>query len=238
MTNPIIPHAFIPGTKAKANEVNENFLSLAAALEKSKTDGSTNLNNLSNELTEKINLKSDKTELLDVIVDTDNPDLNTYKTKGNYIFSEEKKPSNSPCESSGILIVVGTDESALKQIWFSDGELKAIYTRAYNFVDEEWEKWLSIVGERYYNDALPGFLKLPNGLVIQWGCSPGATVTYPIAYNFCAHQFATKYGVSTNAERSDTGFADRGPTGHRFIAGSGYTTQYWLAIGLTGEIDK
>lgn len=36
MTNPLIPYSFIPGTKAKANEVNENFISIADAIDNTK----------------------------------------------------------------------------------------------------------------------------------------------------------------------------------------------------------
>lgn len=36
MTNPLIPYSFIPGTKAKANEVNANFISIADAIDNTK----------------------------------------------------------------------------------------------------------------------------------------------------------------------------------------------------------
>ncbi len=36
MTNPLIPYSFIPGTKAKANEVNANFISIADAVESTR----------------------------------------------------------------------------------------------------------------------------------------------------------------------------------------------------------
>ena len=36
MTNSMIPYSFVPGTKAKADEVNANFISLANFIEQNK----------------------------------------------------------------------------------------------------------------------------------------------------------------------------------------------------------
>ena len=43
MTNSMIPYSFVPGTKAKADEVNANFISLANFIEQNK-NVNTNLN--------------------------------------------------------------------------------------------------------------------------------------------------------------------------------------------------
>ena len=37
MTNSMIPYSFIPGTKAKAGEVNANFIALANVIEQNKS---------------------------------------------------------------------------------------------------------------------------------------------------------------------------------------------------------
>ncbi len=48
MTNPIIPFTFIPGTKAKAEEVNQNFTSLAEKIENVETDSTNKLKQATN----------------------------------------------------------------------------------------------------------------------------------------------------------------------------------------------
>lgn len=40
MANSMIPYSFIPGTKAKAGEVNANFVALADTIEANKTAAS------------------------------------------------------------------------------------------------------------------------------------------------------------------------------------------------------
>ena len=44
MTNPLIPYSFIPGTKAKANEVNANFITLADNITEISAETATKLN--------------------------------------------------------------------------------------------------------------------------------------------------------------------------------------------------
>ena len=52
MTNTLIPYSFIPGTKAKAGEVNANFIALAENLQELQSDLSDRIADLSNEVSE------------------------------------------------------------------------------------------------------------------------------------------------------------------------------------------
>lgn len=239
MTNPLIPHAFVPGTKAKANEVNANFLSLAKALETYKFDGSQNLNELSDELTQLIELKADKTELKDIYVEDADTNLDTYKTKGTYIFSEEVKPTGlpekekeTPYDAAGTLIVRGKDAKSLNQIWFSDCENKPIFMRDYDFVNSTWKEWLPLMGKSVSNTAGWGYVILPNGLIVQWGVNHNKNPIYPIAYGTFYFPYATKLSMGWSCTRSDTGFTALELSSHYFDTAGAYGGHYWMTIGM------
>lgn len=102
MTNSMIPHSFVPGTKAKAGEVNENFISLANYIEQNKSSATSDIE----ELREVVDKKADKTELVtEHIIKEAGTDLDTYKTKGTYLFSSAHTPSNPPdSNNAGVLL--------------------------------------------------------------------------------------------------------------------------------------
>lgn len=54
MTNALIPYSFIPGTKAKASEVNANFLSLAEKINSNNTNILEQINSLDTQVTQDI----------------------------------------------------------------------------------------------------------------------------------------------------------------------------------------
>ena len=128
MTNSMIPYSFIPGTKAKAAEVNANFIALADIIEQNKTSAAGDIN----EIYEELETKADKTELInEFTVSEAETDLNDYKTKGTYIFTDLYTPTNVPKGTAGTLVVTGVEDSLIKQIWFCNGDNPEIFTRNY-----------------------------------------------------------------------------------------------------------
>lgn len=100
MTDSMIPYSFVPGTKAKADEVNANFISLANFIEKNKTSAASDVE----EINKTLKTKADKTELINEHTVTEaETDLNDYKIKGTYIFSTMYKPKNIPKGDAGML---------------------------------------------------------------------------------------------------------------------------------------
>lgn len=223
MTNSMIPYSFSPGTKARADEVNANFIALADKIDENKSAQANDVKEINSILAK----KADKTELINEHKVTEsNTDLNDYKTKGVYVFSSMVTPANIPDGTAGMLIVTGEEQSVIKQIWFYEGYNCSIYTR--NFTDT-WSKWCSLLGECSY--ANPGYLALPNGLKIQWGCLTGSSITYPIAFTTVAAPVFAKQGWSTSTTRSDTGITSQSLAG--FVIGSmgAFGGMNWLAIG-------
>ena len=53
MTDSMIPYSFVPGTKAKANEVNANFISLANFIEQNKNSATSDIETVNNILKDK-----------------------------------------------------------------------------------------------------------------------------------------------------------------------------------------
>jgi len=96
MTNSMIPNSLIPGTKANASDLNENFAALANAITQMKNSASADISNLNdtlNDMVEKVNNeKADKSDLItEFTITEEETDLNNYKKKGTYIFSENYK---------------------------------------------------------------------------------------------------------------------------------------------------
>lgn len=224
MTNSMIPYSFIPGTKAKAAEVNANFIALTELIEQNKTIARSDIA----DVIELMKDKADKLELInDHTVSEEGTDLNNYKTPGTYVFSSLYIPLNVPVQSSGVLLVYGCENSTIKQIWFCDGANTTIHTR--NFQNNGWTSWYCITGNISY--ANPGYLCLPNGIKIQWGGGVGKVVHYPIAYSTLACPVYSKIGFDSRYERSDTGFSAIGLGGFTGSS-SGYgDTINWIAIG-------
>ena len=106
MANSMIPYSFIPGTKAKASEVNANFIALADKIDTNKAACDEDVS----DIYEAMSTKAEKTELINEHTVTEaDTDLDDYKTKGTYIFSSLYTPENIPQGTSGMLIVTGDD---------------------------------------------------------------------------------------------------------------------------------
>ena len=224
MTNSMIPYSFIPGTKAKAGEVNANFIALADKIDENKTAASSDIEDVK----EILETKADKTELINEYTITESEtDLNDYKTKGTYIFSSLYTPLNIPKGDSGMLIVTGDETSVIKQTWYCNDENSEIFTR--NYENSEWGDWQSTCG--ILEETNPGYLKLSNGLIIQWGGQQGSTIIYPIAFSKLACPILTKQGYSMSAERSDGGIVNQSLTGFNFGSGGAFAHMNWVAIG-------
>jgi hypothetical protein len=222
----MIPYSFIPGTKAKASEVNANFIALADTITKNKETAYDDILDVK----ELMKDKADKDELItNFTVSTAETDLNDYTTVGTYVFSSLYTPNNIPKGEAGILVVIGVDDSTIKQVWYCDGEYGEIFTR--NYQDSEWSEWSSIVGEASL-DTVGGYLRLANGLLIQWGIEATTkAIVYPIAYESFVCVLTTKSGFGSAYERSDTGFTAQSLTGFTLGTGGVFKSQNWLAIG-------
>lgn len=228
MTNQMIPFSFVPGTKAKAGEVNANFIAIANEIEKNNSDISQDITDINGKIKEINTKKADKIDLeLEHEVQEPATDLNDYKTKGTYIFSELTAPTNSPKEGAeGILVVTGT-ETTVKQIWFLSEENTEIFTRCYK--QGTWNNWSSHTG--IANVDNPGYLELPNGLLVQWGKAGAGGITYPLAFETLACPVFEKNGCNGVASRSDTGFMSQTLTGFVMGTSGAFSDQNWIAIG-------
>lgn len=224
MANSMIPYSFIPGTKAKAGEVNANFIALADIIEANRQTAAGDIEDV-NEILE---TKADKTELINEHTVTEaDTDLNKYKTKGTYIFTELYTPKNIPKGDAGILIVTGDEKSLIKQIWFCTDDNPEIFTR--NFTPSKWTEWKSACGIE--EKAQTGYLQLSNGIIIQWGSNVGSLVTFPIAFTTIAAPVFSKIGWGQSHERSDTGIASWSLTGISVGSSGVFNNMHWIAIG-------
>lgn len=224
MTDSMIPYSFVPGTKAKADEVNANFISLANFIEKNKMSAASDVE----EINKTLKTKADKTELINEHTVTEaETDLNDYKIKGTYIFSTMYKPKNIPKGDAGMLLVTGDEASVIKQVWICDGENPEVFSR--NYKSETWGEWYSNQG--VLNMANPGYLKLPDGLVVQWGHATGSSVKYPLAFSKMACPVFAKQGYNGTATRSDAGTGSQSLTGFGFGCSGAFSYLNWIVIG-------
>ena len=224
MTDSMIPYSFIPGTKAKAGEVNANFIALADAIESNRQAAAADIE----ELNETLETKASQTDLINEHTVTDSgTDLNNYKTKGTYIFSSLYTPSNIPKGNAGVLIVTGLNDSVIKQIWFCKGENPEIFTR--EFENSQWSSWYSHCGITAFTN--PGYYRLPNGLLVQWGYGVNPNVTFPIAYSTLSCPVFGKVGCDFKRERSDTGFEQLTLTGLLVYSGGIMYSIDYIVIG-------
>ena len=232
MTNSMIPYSFIPGTKAKANEVNANFIALAETITNNKDSLSKDVEGLKETLTklidEELEAKADKTELIkEHTVEEAGTDLDNYKTNGTYIFKSDYTPLNVPEEAvQGILMVSGCEDSAIKQIWFDGGENKEIFTRTYE--NSVWSEWNSVTGKSSINSH--GYLKFPNGIILQWGYWMPGDITYPLAYKTYAVPLFTKQGQSGYGAQ-DTFLISQSLTGISCRSTGNYKSTNYFVIG-------
>lgn len=223
MANSMIPYSFIPGTKAKANEVNANFVALANLIEQNKSLTAKDIKDLQDVIVN----KAEKSELVtEFTVEEADTDLNDYLTKGTYIFTSLYLPSNAPSENAGMLIVTGDSSSVIKQMWFDDSS-STIFTRDYK--NSTWSDWIAILGS--FHLAQTGYIKLPNGLLIQWGGQTASGITYPIAYTTYACPLFSKNGYGGSYTRSDTGITADTLTGFGIGSAGVFVYMNWIAIG-------
>lgn len=231
MADSMIPYSFTPGTKAKAGEVNANFVALADFIETFKSNSTENFDEIEtslNGINTTLSQKADKEELItNFKVNKANENLNNYKTPGNYIFSSQYPSSNAPEGNVGILMVLGASDTSITQVWYGNNSSQTYYRYFTNF---QWSSWKPSYGSYIINN--PGCLKFSNGIMIQWGQAiTSKQVTYPVAYKQLACPVFMKHGYGTSTERSDTGFAAQSLTG--FTAGTNgvYNNLNWIAVG-------
>ena len=224
MADSMIPYSFIPGTKAKAGEVNANFIALADAIEANRLTTAGDIE----ELNETLETKADKTELVNShTVTSSGTDLNNYTTNGTYIFPATVTPYNIPKGNSGTLIVTGDSASMIKQIWHCTEDNPEIFTR--NYSNSAWSAWRSVTGIIVALNS--GYVRFPNGLIIQWGWQVGANVVYPIAFPIVGSVVTCKNGWDAKYERSDTGIAYQSQTGFGLCSGGVLWSVNWVAVG-------
>jgi hypothetical protein len=77
----------------------------------------------------------------------------------------------------------------------------------------------------------PGYLKMSNGIIIQWGNATSVTNTYPIAFPNVACLTVTKEGAAGTFERSDSGITSQSLTGFTFTSHGVCSSINWIAIG-------
>lgn len=224
MTDSMIPYSFVPGTKAKASEVNANFIALSEAI----TQNIQRLTENFDEDISEINSILDDELFIQQTVTTTSTNLNDYKRKGIYFFSSSYTPINVPKQTSGMLLVLGSNSTSVKQIWFCDGTNTEIFTR--NYSGGNWNNWVSTLGYFYpYNQY---YFKMPNGLMIQGGFNVGANVTYPIAFTQKPAVVVTKQGYYLSDTSSDHGFYSEETTGFVYHACGHLGEINWIAIGV------
>lgn len=228
MTNSMIPYSFIPGMKAKAGEVNANFIALADAIEENKNSSDTSISEILEDIDEIKDGKADKTAIFkNETISAATTDLNTVFDKGNYVFANGHAAVNSPKNSYGTLLVWGDKNTVLYQLWHMEDDCPEFFTRIYK--NSAWGTWRS---ERpYFYRSNPGILKFPTGLIVQWGASAGNVVTYPIAFEYYSSVVVTKHGFDAKYERSDSGFTQQYTTGFVYETGGNIVNINWIAIG-------
>ena len=228
MTNSMIPYAFIPGAKAKADEVNANFAALANAITENLTSANEAFSVINNSLSSVSNQLDAKADKSDFAVTEAGTNLNNYKTKGTYIFSSDYIPQNCPESNAGTLVVIGLETSGITQIWKGHSQNYNIYIR--NYIDTSWSGWVSLAG--IFNSGQTGYYKFPNGLLLQWGGSYSSmNLTYPIAFSSYCVPLVQKNGANSGDTTSDAGFTAQTLTGFTFVS-YGTTPSYnWFSIG-------
>lgn len=232
MTDSMIPYSFIPGTKAKASEVNANFSALAQVISQNAAFTTNKITETVEQINGLLDNKADKTELItEHTITEEQTNLNDYKTKGTYIFSSSYIPLNVPKNSAGILIVVGEETSEIKQIWICNGSNPMIYTREY--INSSWNDWNSVYGIYHLaSNGSTGYIKLPTGVILQWGLIAPASVTFPIAFQGASSIVFSKAGYGSSYERSDTGIIEHTLTGFKVGTAGVFNCMNWFAIGV------
>ena len=225
MTNSLIPYSFTPGTKAKASEVNANFISLANTLQEAITSTEGNISDIEDDIDEITGILNNKANIPEII-STANTNLNNYTTKGVYEFSSSYLPQDPPAIGAGILIVMGSSTSFIKQFWINSNQ--EIFARSYS--SSTWSSWAPVTGELYMDSY--NYYRLPSGLFIQWGRSEAQLrITYPVAFSELPVLIVSKHGFSSTATKVDAGFVHQTATEFEYKAGGTYNALNWIAFG-------
>lgn len=229
MTDSMIPYSFVPGMKAKAGEVNANFIALAEVISQNKNssdDKFAGINDVLGDITDNI-LPDEHFERQNIT--EANTNLDSYLQKGVYFFSSNYIPTNAPKSVAGTLIVLGDENAGIKQLWLCDDGIFNIYSR--NYSNSTWTNWNNSLKTSSVSSS--GYMRLPNNALIQWGVFKQQTVTYPIA--FAAHPtvVVSKQGYSTGNVASDEGFTNQSSTGFAYKSISMPSSLInWIAIGF------
>ena len=77
----------------------------------------------------------------------------------------------------------------------------------------------------------PGYIKLPNGILIQWGFGTSSKITYPLAYSKVACPVFAKQGYSGTAHYADAGTATQSLTGLYYGCSGQFVYLNWIVIG-------
>ena len=228
MTDSMIPYSFVPGMKAKAGEVNANFIALADVINQNKSTSDTNIEEINGTLDD-INDTLDKELFLQKNITETDTDLNNYKRKGTYFFSSAYLPANTPKSTAGTLIVLGDETTKISQIWICNDNNPETFVR--HLQESTWSNWKSNIGN-YTNSN--NYLILPNNYKIQWGRTKMNTwVTYPVANTRFVFVVCSKQGYVSSASNSDEGFVDQVLTGFKYNSQSlPNNTFNWIAIGM------
>jgi len=224
MTDSMIPYSFIPGMKAKAGEVNANFIALADVISQNKND-ITDISEILENVTDNI-LPDEHFERQNITEISTN--LDSYLQKGVYFFSSDYIPSNAPKNVAGTLIVLGDEVVGIKQLWLCDGGIFNIYSR--NYSNSVWTDWNNTFKSSSVADS--GYMRLPNNALIQWGTFCSCNITYPIAFATYPAVVVSKQGYSTSNVVSDEGFTTQATTGFIYKSMSlSNAVINWIAIG-------
>ncbi|ERI13512.1 pyocin knob domain-containing protein [Brucella intermedia] len=104
-----------------------------------------------------------------LIPDTPKTDLNAIVENGTFLVSSTS--TSIPLASSGFVVMMRQTASYGRQIYYQrDGS--RIFTR--NWTNNVWGPWTEIGGG---NLVASGWIRLPSGLIIQWGTSVVSTST-------------------------------------------------------------
>ena len=142
MSNSLIPYSFVPGTKAKAQEVNANFLAVAEKIQEVQTNAAEQISELTEDVEEGMqdlyddcvkNVIADSNTVSYTIINAPNgvaSYTDGYLTicSGMKILAPDGKNSDGTLKSekytlaSDITITLNTYQSAVKNVWLcSDG---------------------------------------------------------------------------------------------------------------------
>jgi hypothetical protein len=159
-------------------------------------------------------------------------DLDSILTNGFY-YVPPNHPQ-SPTAGAGYVIVPHTTSSSnTVQLCFDAANDEVYFRRMTTDTIFEWRKlWSS--GNTHANLAGSGYLKLPNGLIFQWGTvtgigSPGSkTVTLPIAFTTAAYSATCAHKGESGGNATVSSFSLTQLTLFNESTSDGSSICYWI----------